>query len=347
MHDFAVYQQTFHSLHEALLRELYDLMEQCYDSKPPNIAAVMFLLDNHIGSDPMFSPRSNALTEFSDHLAQGLRQRAADVYRDYMQKEIPPHKEEWDFAHVIQLGKSVTKLCDRIRKRYKNNMEIMGVNPLSILVQEVFPSFEKDAGAVIETIIRGADEAGEELPIRDGFELYKELVAIRSIHCESLPDVPFEFNIENLLVDFVWRWVRGAEEKIPSFVDEAIKHDEFQVRGLGEGQIPLDSERHSVSVIDLFMLLNQSVDQIFTLGWDNDEHHARFMTTLARSIATGLGRYCENVEQKFAKEMDRPSGEELAAQGRTTQEKWMQYAKDAWNNKEKVEPFQFYPEVRS
>jgi hypothetical protein len=102
-----------------------------------------------------------------------------------------------------------------------------------------------------------------------------------------------------------------------------------------------------VSVIDLFMLLNQSVDQIFTLGWDNDEHHARFMTTLARSIATGLGRYCENVEQKFAKEMDRPSGEELAAQGRTTQEKWMQYAKDAWNNKEKVEPFQFYPEVRS
>lgn len=345
MHDFAVYQQTFHSLHDALLRELYDLMEQCYDSKPPNIAAVMFLLENHIGSDPTFTPRSSAVAQFSEHLNQGLCQRAADVYRDYMQKEIPAHKEEWDFAHVIKLGKSVTKLCDRIRKRYKNNMEIMGANPLSILVQEVFPSFEKDAGAIIETIMRGAEEADLEIPIQDGFELYKELVAIRSIHLESLPDVPFEFNIENLLVGFVWRWIHGAEERMAGFVDEAIKQDQFQVRTLSPEHIPLDSERHSVSVIDLFMLLNQSVDQVFSLQWDNDEHHARFMTALGRCIASSIGRYCEIVEQRFAKEMDRPSAEEVAAQGRTTQEKWMQYAKDAWSNKEKIEPFQFYPEV--
>ncbi|KAF5134187.1 putative protein C11E3.02c [Metarhizium anisopliae] len=344
MHDFAVYQQTFHSLHDALLRELYELMEQCYDSKPPNIAAVMFLLENHIGGDPMFSPRPNALAGFSEHLAQGLCQRAADVYRDYMQKEIPAHKEEWDFAHVIQLGKSVTKLCDRIRKRYKNNMEIMGVNPLSILVQEVFPSFEKDAVAIIETIMRGADEVGEELPIRDGFDLYKELVAIRRIHVESLDGVPFEFDIEDILVEFVWRFIRAAEEKVNGYVDEAIKKDEFRVRAQGAEQIPLDSERHSVSVIDLFRILNQTVDQVVSLGWNNDEHYARFMTSLARTVATAVGRYCEVVEQRFAKEMDRPSAEEVAAQSRTTQEKWMQYAKDAWSNKEKIEPFQFYAE---
>lgn len=345
IHDFAVYQQTFHSLHDALLRELYDLMEQCYDSKPPNIAAVMFLLENHIGSDPTFSPRSNSVAQFSEHLAQGLCQKAADVYRDYMEKEIPAHKEDWNFAHVIQLGKSVTKLCTRIRKRYKNNLEIMGVNPLSILVQEVFPSFEKDAGAIIDTIMRGAEDAGVEILMEDGFELYKELVAIRRIHLESLGDVPFEFNIEDLLVEFVWRWIRTADETMANFVEQAIKQDKFQVRSHSPEDIPLDSERHSVSVIDLFMLLNQTVDQVFALGWDNDEHHARFMTALARSIATGIGQYCEIVEQTFAKEMDRPSAEELAAQNRTAQEKWMQYAKDAWSNKEKVEPFQFYPEV--
>ncbi|TWU76884.1 hypothetical protein ED733_006568 [Metarhizium rileyi] len=344
IHDCAVYQQTFHSLHDALLRELYDLMEQCYDSKPPNIAAVMFLLENHIGSDSTFSRRSDALAEFSGHLAQGLCQRAADVYRDYMQKEIPAHKEDWNFAHVIQLGKSVTKLCDRIRKRYKNNMEIMGVNPLSILVQEVFPSFEKDAGAVIETIIRGADEVGEELPIRDGFDLYKELVVIRRIHLESLGDVPFELDIEHLLVDFVWRFIRSAEEKVNGYVEEAIKKDDFQVRTQGAEQMAVDYERHSVSVIDLFRILNQTVDQVSNLGWNNDEHYARFMTALARTVAMAVGRYCEIVEQIFAKEMDRPSAEEVAAQNRTTQEKWMQYAKDAWSNKEKVEPFQFYPE---
>ncbi|KAG5987058.1 hypothetical protein E4U54_005155, partial [Claviceps lovelessii] len=344
IHDFAAYQQTFNNLHDALLRELYDLMEQCYDSKPPNIAAVMFLLENHIGNDATFSPRPNVAAEFSDHLTQGLCHKAADVYRDYMQKEIPAQKENWDFVHVVKLGKSVTKLCERIRKRYKNNMEIMQVNPLSILVQEVFPSFEKDAGVIIETILGGAKESGQEVAIQDGFELYKELVEIRRIHLEYLPEVPFAFNIENLLVDFVWRWIHSAEARMVDFVEQAIKQDQFQVRTDDPEQIPLDSERHSVSIIDIFMLFNQTVDTVFSLHWDNDEHHARFMTALSRSIAAGIGQYCDIVEQRFAKEMDRLTDDELAIQNRSTQEKWMQYAKDAWSNKERAEPFQFYPE---
>jgi hypothetical protein len=43
--------------------------------------------------------------------------------------------------------------------------------------------------------------------------------------------------------------------------------------------------------------------------------------------------------------MDRLSPAQEAAAAKTKQEKWMQLAKDAWNNKEKIEPFQFYPEV--
>ncbi|KAL3964233.1 hypothetical protein ACCO45_001237 [Purpureocillium lilacinum] len=344
VHDFAVYRQTLHALHDALLRELYDLMEQCYDTKPPDMGAVMWLLDIHIEGDPSFSHRSASMTEFTEHLQQGLSLKAAEAYRDYMEKEIPPHKEEWEFGHVVKLGKSVTKLCDRIRKRYKKNPSIMGVNPLEVLVREALPSFEKDAGAIIEAIMLGAKETGVDVDIQDGFELYKELVEIRRIHRESLPDVPFAFNIENLLVDFVWRWIHAAEARMTEFVEQAIKQDQFQVRTESPDHIPRDSERHSVSIIDMFMLFNQTVDQVFALEWDNDEHHARFMTALAGSVAAGIGHYCDIVDQRFAKEMDRPSAEELAAQTRTTQEKWMQLAKDAWNNKDKAEPFQFYPE---
>lgn len=345
VYDFAVYQQTLQGLHETLLRELYDLMEKCYDTKPPDIAAVMFILDGQIGSDPIFTPNPAAQAEFTGHLEQGLGQRAADVYRDYMEKEVPAHKEDWEFGHIVKLGKSVTKLCDRIRKRYKKSPLIMGVNPLEILVAEVFPSFEQDAGAIIEAIMSGAGDEGDEIAIQDGFELYRELVEIRRIHQESLPDVPFAFNIEDKLASFVWRWIRNAETKMAEFVNEAIKQDQFQVRPEGPDQIPQDSERHSVSVIDLFMLFNQTVNQVFALQWDNDEHHARFMTALARIVASGIGHYCDIVDQRFAKEMDRMSAEELAAQTRTPQERWMQMAKDAWTSKEKFEPFQFYPEV--
>ncbi|KAJ3474175.1 hypothetical protein NLG97_g9958 [Lecanicillium saksenae] len=344
IHDFAVYQSTFHSIHDAILRELYDIMAQCYDSKPPQIGAVMFILENHIYQDEIFTPRSEAVAEFTEYLTTALRHKAVEVYRENMRKEIPVAKEDWEFAHVVKLGKTITKLCDRIRKRYKNNQTIMGVDPFGIFVEEVFPNFESDAGAILETILSQAQLSGEDIGIEDGFELYKELVAIRRIHHEYLPNKVFTFNIENLLVDFVWRWIRTAETKMSNYVDEAIKQDQFQVRTEHPDHIPRDSERHSVSVIDLFMLFNQTVDQVFKLEWDNDEHHARFMTALARSFSAGLGRYCEILEQRFSKEMDRPSAEEIATQTKSTQEKWMQYAKDAWNNKEKAEPFQFFAE---
>ncbi|KAK7421939.1 hypothetical protein QQX98_001933 [Neonectria punicea] len=344
VHDFAVYQHTLSSIHETLLRELYDLMEKCYDVKPPQIAAVLFILDQHIMNDPCFSPRADAASEFAEHLSQALRQRAADAYRQYMEKEIPAHREEWEFGHVVKLGKTVIKLCDRIKKRYKKTPEIMGVNPLAILVEEIFPSFEEDGNAIIQTILQSATENETEIDIQDGFDLYRELVEIRRIHSESLPSRPFAFNIENLLVDFVWRWIGAAENRMEEYVEQAIKQDQFQVRTESPDHIPLDTERHSVSIIDMFMLFNQTIDQVVKLEWDNSEHHARFMTALARSFATGIGKYCEIVDQRFAKEMDRPSAEELAAQTQSTQEKWMQFAKDAWNNKDRVEPFQFYPE---
>jgi hypothetical protein len=83
------------------------------------------------------------------------------------------------------------------------------------------------------------------------------------------------------------------------------------------------------------------------LEWDDDVQYAKFMTALSKSFGVGLARYCEVIEQRFTKEMDRLSPAQVGAAARTKQEKWMQLAKDAWNNKEKIEPFQFYPEVRS
>lgn len=138
-----------------------------------------------------------------------------------------------------------------------------------------------------------------------------------------------------------------TDQKIVEWVDQAIKQDQFTVRTERKDQIPSEDERHSVSVIDIFRSFNQTIDQIVQLNWDDDLQYAKFMTALARVIATGIARYCEVVELKFTKEMDRMTPEQEAAANQTRQEKWVQLAKDAWSNKEKIEPFQFFPEVCS
>ncbi|KAL7628653.1 hypothetical protein AAE478_000168 [Parahypoxylon ruwenzoriense] len=344
--DFAVYQQTLYTLNDALLRDLYDTLMHCYEPKPPSAGPAVHVLQNHIFSDPGFSRKEEDVLEYSRLLASGLQEQAALVYRGFLDAEVPQSQQDWNFSHVVQLGKSVVKLCERIQKRYKRNPEIMGVNPLTVLVETMFPNFEDDAHDLVKRIVQVAKDRGEELPLQDGFDLYKELVEIRRIHRSSLPDRPFTFDVEELLVDFVWRWIQNAEVRAEGFVDEAIKQDQFQVRGHEPGHISLDSERHSHSIIDMFQLFHQTADQVFQLEWDNDVHHARFMTTLSKIFANSIARYCEIVDQQFVKEMDtpRPNEKEAAAAAQTAQGRFMQYAKDAWNTKEKVEPFQFYPE---
>lgn len=146
--------------------------------------------------------------------------------------------------------------------------------------------------------------------------------------------------------DFVWRWIRLTELSINDWVDQAIKHDAFSVRCEKE-QIPTEEQRHSTSVIDIFRSFNEIIDRVVQLNWDDDLQYAKFMTALAKLVGSGVSRYCDILEQKFSKEMDRLSPEQEAAKNQTTQEKWISMAKDAWTNKEKIEPFQFYPEVSS
>lgn len=137
------------------------------------------------------------------------------------------------------------------------------------------------------------------------------------------------------MAEFVWRWIETTDKKIVDWVNQAVKQDDFHT----------EAQRHSVSVVDIFRSFNQVVDQIVQLNWDDDLGYAKFMTAISKSIGNGVGRYCEILEQAFSREMDRLTPEQEATARQTKQEKWMQLAKEAWNNKEKVEPFQFLPEV--
>jgi hypothetical protein len=155
----------------------------------------------------------------------------------------------------------------------------------------------------------------------------------------------FEFHIEGLLQDFVWRWIAATDDNLVGWVEGAVREDNFHVRTSNPEAGPTDDERHSVSVIDIYRSFNQSIEQIVNLNWDDDLQYAKFMTALSKSVGAGVARYCELIEQAFTKEMDRLTPEQEVAARQTRQEKWMQLAKDAWSNKEKVEPFHFLPEV--
>ncbi|KAK2740455.1 hypothetical protein FQN57_006082 [Myotisia sp. PD_48] len=342
--DKCCMQRIIAQLHEALLRQLYEIMMCCYDAKIPPIGSIMYVLENHVELDQYYVDIPEEREQFREYASAGLLEKAKSIYEEYLNKEIPPDQDAWEFHHLIQLGKSISKLVSKIQKRYRKNPEIMGVNPASILVNYMLPVYAEDAGDMIVRIMKQAYEKNVQIEMQEGFDLYNELSEVRRVYLEALPGEPFPFQIEALLEDFVWRWIQATDEKIKDWVNEAVKQDNFKVRTESLDDIPAQDQRHSVSAIDIFRSFNQVVNQIVELNWDDDVGYAKFMTAISNSIGNGLARYCELLEQSFSKEMDRLTPEQEAAARQTKQEKWMQLAKDAWNSKEKVEPFQFFPE---
>ncbi|EGY22699.1 C2 domain-containing protein [Verticillium dahliae VdLs.17] len=339
--DFIVYQQTLQTIHDALLRDLFNQLKECYGQSPPNIASIMKILEDHIEEDPAFAPKQDQLSDFSKQVTEALRQSARDLYHEIVQTKLPEDAESWQFSHVIEMGKLVVQRVAKMQKRYRSMSEIKGVTPLPILVQTILPIFEQDAEHIIGKAIQTAQAAGCELDIDDGFDLYRELIKLRESHYKYLPGVEFHFDIEGLLQEFVWRWIREAESRMEAGVINAIKLDDFRALGDDGERLPSDAERHSASIADLFQFFSAPVTQIDQLEWRNEEHHARFMTALAHTFATGIEKYCEEVGRIFAADMERLTPQEEAMASRTTQERFMQYAKEAWNNKEKPEPYNF------
>lgn len=342
IHDFAIYRRTLQDLHDALLRDLYDHLKGCYQARPPNIGVLMNVLEGYIETDPAYSPRPQQEEDFAKQVSEALKQEARDVYRSIVEQRLPDDAESWQFGHVIEMGKDVIAKITKIQKRYKKS-DIKGVRPVPILIETMLPTFEQDAEHIINKAIEAARAAGEELDFQDGFDLYAELVKLRESHNFYLNGQPFSFDIEELLVPFVWQWIHITEGRMAEMVENAIKQDKFEM--LSSDPNPPDNERLSVSVTDMFRIMKTSVDEIKGLGWAKPIHLARFMTALAHFFASNIEKYCEEVGRIFAADLDRLSAQELAAVSRSAQEKFMQYAKDAWSNKEKPQPFQFSAKV--
>lgn len=124
--DVLLMKEALSSLHDALLRELYDVMMHCYDPKPHPIGQVMYVLDHHIRLDPYYEENTDVYDQFISSVHDGLTAKAKEAYQQLLEQHIPPQQDEWELFHVTQLGEAIMKLGQKIKKRYRNNPEIMG-----------------------------------------------------------------------------------------------------------------------------------------------------------------------------------------------------------------------------
>ena len=214
---------------------------------------------------------------------------------------------------------------------------------MMIFVEIVFPQYAVEAKDLVIDLTQICKERQEEMAVEDGIQLYKELSEIRRIYLEAFPNRSFPVRLEDFLKEFPTKMIQALDSKVIGWVDAAVQQDDI-IHKVPEGQV-MGHDRHSSSVVDIFRSYTQSIDSIQKLEWQDDYHYAQFMTAMAKVLGKGISRYCEVLEKLFTYEMDKATPEQEAARSQTRKERWMAIAREAWSNKDKVEPFQFAPEV--
>jgi hypothetical protein len=126
MADYAMYQQCLAAIHDDILRDLYEVMMNAYAAKSPSYGMCMYVLNEHIYADDLFPKSAGDLDKFTAQLSAALREKANETYQTLLGKNIPDQSDKWEFFHVIQLGKEVVSLCQKIQKRYRKTPVIMG-----------------------------------------------------------------------------------------------------------------------------------------------------------------------------------------------------------------------------
>lgn len=65
----------------------------------------------------MFTKQS--IDSFISTLKQDLKEKAGEVYAA-LTYDIPEHKEDWDMYHVVDLGKKLLAITQKVQKRFKD-----------------------------------------------------------------------------------------------------------------------------------------------------------------------------------------------------------------------------------
>jgi hypothetical protein len=73
IHQRLLFVRTLISMHETLLRDLYNILQRVFDPKPLNPKPILVILDQYIYSNPMFKETEPDLTNYIAELELGIK----------------------------------------------------------------------------------------------------------------------------------------------------------------------------------------------------------------------------------------------------------------------------------
>ncbi|SCV01246.1 LANO_0F10836g1_1 [Lachancea nothofagi CBS 11611] len=206
--------------------------------------------------------------------------RASEQFYVSLVNELPRDKA-LDIHDIKCVADRILSEIQTIQKKYTKPLlgELnIAVECAKILVE----AFGVDCSAMLAQV-----EKGGKIPFYDGAETYKSLRELRDVYLQVQPAKKYPFNLEKYFLKYLSELCDEACASTIKVISTAIKKETWD---------PIDtSESYSTSVIDIFKMINESIDLFVKLEWGSQYQIHKIYTFLLKSVADGLSFYANTI----------------------------------------------------
>ncbi|CCE64980.1 hypothetical protein TPHA_0J01590 [Tetrapisispora phaffii CBS 4417] len=128
---------------------------------------------------------------------------------------------------------------------------------------------------------------GSNIPPVTSLETYTTLSELRKIYTEVHSQAVFPFNIENIFINDLFSLADDISRNINNSVTNIIKTEKWDMLN--------EQVKHSIAVIDIFKMFNESISIFFNLGWNNNSHLNLIITFILKTFSNSLSLYATTV----------------------------------------------------
>lgn len=276
-----VYEMVFLSIRDSLESVLNRAVK-------PIFSPYIQFLDEYVESDCLFYryEESGGVARRKRKVARTLLRTAEALYAAHL--ATLPRDNTVSVLHLLEIADNIVKDVKFLQKRYPYPL----LNYLNIgrTYAEVFTDlFALDAQKILNHITSYIASRREFLNYADALEVYKRLCEIRSIH-RQVSKKMFRFDLEAFSYPYLESWVEESNDKICSFVQNALASDDFNPISLED-----EEKKYSLSVHDIFSLIRQYLNILKDLRWENAYQLAKVKTSFIKSVSSCCIRYAAEI----------------------------------------------------
>lgn len=271
-----------------------DLLSALYANTKPKFSPVLSFYYSHIRNGSIPDSNLDSLEqEFTVRFKNTIFKGSEQFYKSLLTSL--PKDDNLVIQHILEIVETIIKEIESLQKRYTNPL-LDRVNITLECAKMLTQAIAIDGPHMLKKIEKIEKNRGQKLPPLNALNIYSNFREIRNIYQQvQKNDSIFPYKLEKSFGKYLNRFAVEIAKTVKGAFETSIQNENWA---------KIDDEHlYSSSALDIFKLINESLNLVSHFEWPNDYRYAEAMNTILESFSEGIQYYCSQAYKMLQKNL--------------------------------------------